>query len=193
MLIQCPDQMEINNFSFWGIFLTFIVVSLLIRVILNINFSLPKVLAGLFFVLLGIKIIFGGGTLWPFKTTDNVILFTSDTICVKNEFENIYQLAFSNAVFNLYPGSGNVNEKTKLRINSVFSGCTVYLPVEFPLIVKVEGVFAGVKLPQRNLPLFGKGSYSTAGLDPEKPHLDITVNVVFGSVTMMYSKAGSED
>ena len=185
--------MEIDNLSFWGIFLAFIVVSLLIRVIFNIDFSIPKVLAGLFFILLGIKIIFGGGTIWPFKTTDNVIFFTSDTICVKSESVDKYQLAFSNTVFNLDPGFGNVIDKSKLRINSVFSGCTVYLPEEFPVIVNVEGIFAGVKLPQRNLPLFGRGSYSTAGLDPGEPHLDITVNVVFGSVTMMYRKAVRED
>jgi hypothetical protein len=180
--------MEIDSLSFWGILLAFIVVSMLIRVIFNIYFSFPKVLAGLIIILLGIRIIFGGGPLWPFKTSDNVIFFTSDTICVKNEFEDKYQLAFSNAVFNLDSGSSNFTEKSRLRINSVFSACTVYLPEELPAIVKVEGIFAGVKLPQRNLPLFGSGNYSTAGIDPEKPHLDITVNVVFGSVTMMHIK-----
>jgi predicted membrane protein len=172
-----------DNFAFWGIFLIIIGFTLLIRVIFNIEFPVFKVLAGLFFVLLGIKIIFGNFNLWPLKTGDNEFIFTSARI-ESNELHRSYHLIFSEGTFSL----GNLRlggKKRELNINSVFSGSTVHLPPDVPVNINVEAVFASVKMPGRNSPVIGRGNYSSEGFDPGLPHLDITVSIVFGSIVLI--------
>ena len=177
--------MQIDNLSFWGIILILTGVALLVRVIFNIDFPVLRVLAGLFFILLGIKIILGSSMIWPIKTADNEFFFRSGTIDVSDVPADEYQLVFSRTTFDLREIK-RPDQKKDLKINSVFSGCTVYLPVDLPVNIRVDAVFAGVKMPARNTPLFGRGRYSSDDYDPDGPGLDIRVNVVFGSVVLMY-------
>lgn len=173
-----------DNLSFWGIFLMFTGIFLLARVILNFNLPLFKILAGMFFVLLGLKIMFGSFSLWPVVAGENEVFFKSVEIDASCELLNNYQLVFAQSVFDLtemeIPG-----EITGLTITSVFSGSTVYLPAGFPVKINSEGVFARVQMPGWNLPLFGKGTYRSDDYDPDMPHLDVQVNVVFGNVVFM--------
>ncbi|MGF1583988.1 MAG: hypothetical protein ACFCUM_01605 [Bacteroidales bacterium] len=175
--------MQIDNFAFWGIFLIIIGFTLLIRVIFNIDFPVMKILAGLFFILLGLKIMFGNFMLWPLESEDNEFIFASAKI-ESNELHPSYQLIFSESRFSL--GDLQLSgEKRKLNINSIFSGCTVYLPPDVPVNINVDAVFASVKMPGRNSPVIGKGYYSSEGFDPDLPHLDIVINIVFGSVVLV--------
>jgi hypothetical protein len=175
--------MQIDNFAFWGIFLIMIGFVLLIRVIFNIEFPVLKILTGLFVVLLGLKIMFGNFNLWPLKTGDNEFIFTSAKI-ESSELQRSYQLVFSEGTFSL--GDLRITgEKRKLKINSVFSGSTVYLPPDAPVNINVDAVFASVKMPGVNSPVIGRGNYSTEGFDPDLPHLDIVINIVFGSIVLV--------
>ncbi len=177
--------MQVDNLSFWGIILILTGVALLIRVIFNIEFPVLRILAGSFLVLLGIKIMAGSSLVWPIKTADNEFFFRSETIDVSPFPADEYQLVFSRTTFDLSEIK-HPDQIKDLKINSVFSGCTVYLPVDLPVNIRVDAVFAGVKMPARNTPLFGSGRYRSDDYDPEGPGLDIRVNVVFGSAVLIY-------
>jgi predicted membrane protein len=179
--------MQMDNISFWGLFLTFSGIALIIRVVFDFEFPLLRILAGLFFILLGVKIILGPGGIWPFKQADNEIIFTRQKIDVTGDLPERFKLAFARATFDLdemqYP-----EKVTDMKIDNIFSGCTVYLSREVPVRLRVDAVFAGVKMPGRNTPVFGRGSYESDDLDPGKPHINIRVNAVFGNVTFMYGQ-----
>ncbi len=183
------DKMKIgmDNISFWGIFLILLGMALLVRVLLNIDLPVLRILGGLLLILLGVRIIVGGFDIWPFKTSDNEIFFRSEIIDDSIELADEYNLVFSQTTFEL--GKLDLKEKRKeLKINNIFSGCIVYLPENVPVNIIVEAVFAGVKMPTRNTPVFGRGAFRSDEFDPHQPHIDIRVNVVFGSVTLMYEK-----
>lgn len=180
-------KIGMDNISFWGIFMILVGMALLVRVLLNIDFPVFRILGGLLLILLGIKIIFGGFDIWPVATGDNEIFFRSETIDDSGELEGEYDMVFSQATFEL----GKIDlkgEHKELKINNIFSGCIVYLPDNVPVNIIVDAVFAGVKMPTRNTPVFGRGSFRSDEYDPQQPHIDIRVNVVFGSVTLMYEK-----
>jgi hypothetical protein len=96
-----------------------------------------------------------------------------------------HQIIFSRTDVNLshieYP-----EKKTDISLNIIFSGSTVYLPDGIPVCIKVDAVFAGVKMPGRNTPLIGRGSYRSAGFDPDLPHLSIRAGAVFGNIVFMH-------
>lgn len=174
-----------DNLSFWGLFLIITGIALLARVLFNFDFPLFRVLAGVFLILLGVKIMLGNSQVWPFKTAENEIFFRSAEIGSDGELQDDYQVVFSHASFDL-SGIKAAGKTKRLKISTVFSSTTVYLPAGVPLHINVDAVFAGVKMPGRFTPVFGRGTYTSDGFDPGIPHLNIEVSVVFGNVVLMY-------
>ncbi len=177
--------MQIDNISFWGIFLIITGIALLVREIFNIEFPVFKVMAGLFFVLLGLRIMLGNSLIWPIKTIDNEVFFRTLNVDSPVDMHSEYQLVFSKTIFDLSQMDLPEN-RIDLKINNIFSGNTVYLPSGIPVNIRVDAVFAGVKMPGRNTPVFGRGSYSSENFDADLPHLNINVNIVFGNVVFMF-------
>jgi hypothetical protein len=161
--------------------------ALLAKVILNIDFPVLKVIIGLFLVLAGIKIMFGDFRLWPLKRAGNEILFRSGKIIPGRDIKPEYQLVFSQATFDL-SRLEPAEAMMELSLNSVFSNSTVHLPSGQPVAIRVDAVFASVKMPGRNTPVLGRGHYVSENFDPEAPHLSINVNIVFGSIVLMYER-----
>ncbi len=172
-----------DNLFFWGILMVFFGAALLVRM-LSSGFPAVKVMAGGILILLGIKIISGSFSIWPVSWGKNEIFFRSYELEVPADLFDDYQMAFSRANFDL--AEMEMPEgKTELSINSVFSSGTVYLPSGVPVEIKVDAVFATVKMPGRNSPHFGRGTYKSDNYDPGMPHFSIDVNVVFGSIVFM--------
>jgi hypothetical protein len=172
-----------DNLFFWGILMVFSGAALLARMLVS-GFPAVKVIAGGFLILLGVKIITGGFSIWPLSSGKNEIFFSSFELEVPADLFDDYQMAFSRASFDL--AEMEMPEgKTGLSINSVFSSGIVYLPSGVPVDIKVDAVFATVKMPRRNSPHFGRGTYKSADFDPGMPHISIDVNVVFGSIIFM--------
>lgn len=177
--------MHIDNLSFWGIFFLVAGVALLIRVVFNIDFPVLKVLAGSFLIILGFRIIFGDLHIWPLNSGKNEFFFKSSNLSAGSEPSGSYRLLFSNTRFDLTGLllSGNTQN---IKIVSIFSGTTILIDPDLPLDVRVDAVFAGVKFPGRNTPVFGRGVYHSPDLNREKPYVDITASVVFGNIVVMY-------
>ena len=177
--------MYIDNLSFWGIFLLAGGAVLLLRGVFNFDIPVLKVLAGSFLILLGLRVVFGNYRIWPINAGDNEIFFKSSAIDAGKDLDSNYQLLFSNTSFDLTglrpSGSGR-----NIRIVGVFSGSTLLIDPDLPLNIRVDAVFAGVKFPGRNTPVFGRGVYQSANFSREGPYLDITASIVFGNIVVMY-------
>ncbi len=177
--------MQIDSLTFWGVFLIVVGIALLVKVIFNIDFPVLKVIAGLFFILLGLKIMFGNSLIWPIKSGDNEVFFSSLLVDASDDMHSDYNLVFSKSTFDLRQ-MDLPDKKVNLNINNVFSGNIVYLHPGIPVNIEVDAVFASVKMPGRNTPVFGRGSYSSDSFDAALPHLKVNVNIVFGNVVFMY-------
>jgi hypothetical protein len=180
--------MQIDNFAFWGIFLILSGIALLIRVLFNLEIPVLKVVAGLFFILTGLSIIFGkNNAIWPFKSGENEIIFKTEKINAASGLLPRYNVLFSRTDFDLENiALGEAGRK--LTINTVFSGSTLYISSEIPVTINVDAVFAGVKMPGRYSPVFGRGTYTSENFNPGIPHLSIEVNIVFGNVVFIERK-----
>ncbi len=177
--------MQIDNLAFWGIFLALCGGVLLARVIFNLRFPVLRTLAGLLLILTGIRLLSGNPMPWPVKSAENEIFFRTETIRAGDTVPRDLHIVFSNAVVNLENMSWLTAQK-EMRINNLFSGSTIYLPEGIPVSVTVDAIFAGVKMPGINTPVFGRGRFMSDDFEPDKPHLLISANSVFGSVTFTY-------
>ncbi len=156
---------------------------MLARILFNLDFSMAKILSGIFFILLGIKVLTSNSFIWPISTSPDEIFFRSVEIDASGELPDKYQLVFSRPVIDLT--EMQIEEMQKLSLNNVFSGTTVFLPSDMLVKIEVDAVFAGVKLPGINLPFFGSGEYMSEDFDPRAPYLYIRVNAVFGNVVFL--------
>jgi hypothetical protein len=174
-----------DNLYFWGIFLLVAGATLLAGLTFRLKLPVLKILAGTLIILAGLKIVSAGISPSPLWSGKNEIFLRSAEVSPAGELPAGYQLVFSRIRLDLE--NMEIPDKvTELSINSIFSGSRVYLPSGVPVIIRVEGIFAGIKMPGINLPLLGRGSYSSAGFDPGLPHLDIRVNIIFGNIAFMY-------
>jgi predicted membrane protein len=170
-------------FYFPGLFLLVSCAVLLIRAVAGIAFPVVKVIAFTFVILLALKpaqVNFP----WPGSFGHKGVFFRSLDIDSSGKLFDGYQIVFSRTTFDL-DGMEKSGEITDLSINNFFSGNTIYLPPDIPVNIRVYAVFAGVKMPGRNSPMFGRGTYMSGDFDPGKPHMNINVNVLFGNIVFM--------
>jgi hypothetical protein len=174
-----------DNLFFWGVLL--LVAGLTLLAGLAFRFKLPglKILTVSFVILVGLKIVSAGISPSPFRSGKNEIFLSSADINPAGSLPSGYQFVFSRIRLDM-ENMDMPDKVTELAINSIFSGSTVYIPPGIPVIIKVDGIFAGIKMPGTNLPLLGRGSYRSADFDPGLPHLDIRVNILFGNITFMH-------
>ncbi len=177
--------MQVDTLFFWSILLILICGILLARVIFEIDFPVFKILTGSVLVLCCIMVIFGNSGIWPLKSGENEFFFKSAIVEGSEDLSSEYQLVFSGTAFDL-TGFKLTGSKKNIKINNLFSNSTVFIDPDLPVNILVDAVFAGVKMPGKNIPLLGKGGYTSDSFDPESPYLNITVNVVFGNIVFMH-------
>ena len=169
---------------FLGIFILVSCLLLLIRAVSGIGFPVLKIIALTFFIVLALMVIQVKYSPWPGSSGNNEIFFRSLDVDPSGKLPDAYQLFFSRITFDL-DGMEQPGQITDLTINNFFSGNTVYLPSDIPVSIQVDAVFAGVKMPGRNSPMFGRGTYRSEDFDPGKPHMNINASVVFGNIVFM--------
>ena len=168
---------------FWGAFLLILGVALIIKVVFNIDFPVFKVLVGIFFVLLGIKILFGrfGVSHHHFEPEETIFS------------ERVYDDMDSGKEYTVVFGSGKYDFTTvdlskgsfRTKISTVFGGSQIIIPRDKPVRIKADAVFAGAEMPDGNTAVFGSTLYESDSWSPDSAHIDIKIDVVFGGVKVI--------
>ncbi len=167
---------------FWGILIILIGISIIIRVLFNVDFPIFKILLGFLFLYLGLKILTGSFGFKGFKGEENDVIFGEKIFSEIADEEN--------PEYNVLCGKGtfdfreiNLSEKsTKIKINTVFGGSVIKIKKDTPLKIKADAVFAGAKLPNGNTAAFGTTFYQSENFKEDSNHLFLKVDVVFGGV-----------
>lgn len=176
--------MKMDAGFFWGLFLVIAGLTLIIRYVLNIEFPLFKILIGLFFILLGLKIVFGK-SFFKFHTfKDNEVIFSEQVIKLTDFEKEEYQVIFGKSEIDL-TGITLDQLPARLKVNTIFASTVIYVPNDLPLEIYTDAVFSNAKLPGGNSSVFGRTSYKTPGIESGSPSLELKLDVVFGSVSVL--------
>lgn len=165
---------------FWGLLLIFIGLSLVFRIVFNIDFPLFKIILAFILIFLGLRILFGSFGVVNIKGGEKDVIFNEKRY---DYFENNkeYNVVFGKGVYDFRKISLSAGTK-KIKLSTVFGGSEVKLSKEIPVRIRVDAAFAGAELPNGNTAVFGNTSYESPGLDINKPFLDLKIDVVFGGV-----------
>jgi len=161
--------------AFWGVFLILIGVSVLLKVFFHVEFPVFRIFFGLFFIGLGINIIFGRH--YGLADSRNVV-FGEATINV-SEARGKYNVVFSKGVTDL---TGlPPKENASIEVNTVFGDNTIYVKKNMPVRIRGNSAFGQIELPDGNNITFGTNTYTSDKLDKNKPYMELDINTVFGA------------
>ena len=169
---------------FWGLLLVVLGLSLIIRIVFNIDFPIFKVFIAFILIFFGIRILFGsfGPRIHFHGGTDKDIIFGEKNF--SNFEENgEYSTVFGKSSFD-FRGYDLKGETRRLKISTVFGGTEIKLDKELPVRIRMESAFAGADLPNGNAAVFGSTRYESPTYNPGAPYLDLKLDVVFGGVTV---------
>ncbi len=165
---------------FWGALLIFIGLALIIRFVFNVEFPVFKVLFALFFIYIGLRILFGSFGLFHFESgPDDVIFNEREFYHPENNKE--YNIVFGKGNFDFTDidlSNGNVN----VKIGTVFGASEIRIDRDMPVKIVADAVFSGAELPDGNTAVFGSSSYQSESYNPDSNHLKIKLDVVFAGI-----------
>ena len=168
---------------FWGVLLVLIGFALIIRFVFNVDFPVFKVLFAMFFIYIGLRILFGSFGLFKFESGPDDVLFAEREF-YEPENNKEYNVVFGQGNFdftNVDLSRGNVN----IKIGIVFAGAKVKIDRNMPVQIIADAVFSGAELPDGSTAVFGTSSYQSETFHPDSNYLKIKLDVVFGGVEVM--------
>ncbi len=177
--------MKMGSGLFWGIILIVIGLSLIVKIVFNVDFPIFKVLVAVVFIYLGIKILVGGSfRFFGERKTDSDVVF-GESHFSKAESGKEYNVVFSKGNFDFRDIILNPTGPTYIKINTVFGGSEVRIRKDMPVKISVDAAFSGAHLPNGNTAAFGSTIYSSDSLDTSKPYLDIKADIAFGGLQVI--------
>ena len=168
---------------FWGSILILIGLSLVIKVVFNVDFPVFKILLAFLFVYIGLRILLGSFGLFSFKAGPNDVIFSERFFSPPYEHSE-YNVVFARGVFDFR--NIDLIEGTKnIKIGTVFGGSQIKINHTMPVKITADAVFAGAELPDGNTAVFGSSTYTSESFNPDSAHLNIKIDVIFGGVQVI--------
>lgn len=166
---------------FWGTILILVGFGLIIKIVFNIDFPIFKFIVAFFFILLGLKMLFGDFGIFKHSNRHGDVIFNERYIHGRVSGQKEYNVIFGKAEIDLTdielkPG------RNKLEINSVFGSSKVLLNKDVPVRIKADVAFGGISLPDGDTGGFGSSIYESDNFDENSAYLYIKASAVFGNI-----------
>jgi predicted membrane protein len=174
--------MKMSMGIFWGIVLVLIGISIIIKIVFNIDFPVFKFLVAFFFIYIGVRIMVGNFNFFSTKVGSNDVVFSDATMNDSVVDGKEYNVVFGKGRFDFRNVELKDNKSIKLEVNTVFGESKIMVNPAIPFRINVSAAFAGAKLPNGNTTAFGETYYQSPDFDSTKPYLLIETNVVFGAL-----------
>lgn len=165
---------------FWGIILVIIGLSIIFRVVFDIN--LFRVLIAVLLILLGIKILVGNRGIFNLSSGRNDVIFSEKRYSGTPNNRTEYNVMFGKSVFDFRDIEFKDEEPIRLKINTIFGAAEIKINKNSPVKIKVDAAFAGAKMPNGNTVAFGSSQYVSNTYDASRNYMFIDANVVFGGL-----------
>jgi hypothetical protein len=175
--------MKIVPGFFWGLVLILIGLSIIFRIVFDVN--LFRIIIAALIILFGIRILVGKS--WMPERSEK----EHDTIFSDRNYDEIpkdkteYNVLFSKAVYDFTRQDSTVHEPVRIKINVIFGAAIIKINPDMPVRIKSEAVFGGSRMPDGNTVAFGSINYCTRSFSENTPYLYIESNVVFGGIEIV--------
>lgn len=167
---------------FWGILLILLGLSLILKIVFNVEFSIFRVVIAFLLIYFGIKLFIGKDfSLFPESDREDQVVFSEKTI-KKIENGKEYNVIFGGAKFDLREMTFSDSIPMHIKINTIFGGTQLIIDREVPIHVNSNTVFAGTKMPDGNSSAFGSLAFDSDSAKRGKARLIIETNTVFGGL-----------
>lgn len=168
-----------------GIFLVLAGISLILKIIFNIDLPVFRIVFALFLIYIGIRLLSPGPAFKGIHWDKPTVLF-SETYLKGIPEDGEYNIIFGKAVIDLQEET--FHETTHLEINTIFGNSTLLLNENQPVHIKAESAFGNAELPGNSTGAFGEVKYETPGIDPDSSILYVQSDVVFGNFELKLIK-----
>jgi hypothetical protein len=171
---------------FWGLILILIGISIIVRIVFNVDIPIFRLVIGLLLVYFGFQVIFGGS----YRSRRRI-----DTQRGERSYRG-YNIQQGNNQYNIVFSRGRVDltDKTDLstdqfvEVNVVFGSAVVLIDPEIPTQIEVNTVFGSASLPGRKLAMIGQERYRVGADRADGSILYIEVSSVFANVEFIEKK-----
>ena len=165
-----------------GIILILLGLSLIVKIVFNIDFPVFKLLLAFLFIYFGLRIMLGGSFRLFHDVGDEKNIFFGERTITKVEDGKEYNVIFGSAKFDLSDFSSADRQKISIKVNTIFGGTQILLNPSVSVRLNASTAFGGTKAPDGNTSAFGDIKYESDSLSAEKPLLEIESNTVFGGL-----------
>ena len=170
-------KMGIGIGLFIGILFILAGVSIIIRILFNIDIPVFKLVVAFIFLYIGIRLLTGDFSARHIRSGENAVIFG------EAQFQGLpddheYTILFGSARIDLTQVA-DPNKIQNLKINTIFGGSELIIRKDQPVRITAEAAFASARLPGNKETSFGKVTYQPDSLSPNT-FLEVESNVVFG-------------
>ncbi len=166
---------------FWGVVLIALGAWLLVQRSIPVHVPVGRILVGVLFVYVGIRVLVWGPTLRGTGTT----VFSQTTIVAdRADRQNEYNVIFGSGDVDLRPLSAP-DRATDAQVNVIFGSAVLRLDPSLPVRVHMSAAFGSVRAPDGRTVSFGDAVYKTPSWKAGAPALDIRAAAVFGQLRIV--------
>ena len=176
--------MKMGPGVFWGIVLVVIGLSIILKVLFDISFF--KILFGIGFILIGVRILIQKPILNIQNDSDSNVFF-SEKYFSKNALNtDEFNTFFSKTVFDFRETDMSQFNYDKIEFNTIFGNTDIFLPKNVKLQIKADAVFASVQMPNGNSAAFGTTQYESDSDTSHIREIKIEAHAIFGNIEFFY-------
>ena len=174
--------MKMSPGLFWGIVLIVIGISIIFRVVFDVN--IVRVSIGILLIFFGIKVLVGKKMFNSSEGKD--VYFSERKITEVADGNNEYNVICGKAVYDLRDFKLTDTSKAKIELNAICGGAVLIINPELPVKIKAEAVFGNVVLPNNNSTSFGSLDYTSGNKNDNGSVLNIKASAVFGNIDIKH-------
>jgi predicted membrane protein len=174
--------MKMSVGLFWGIVLILVGLSLIVKIVFNIDFSIMRILFAFLFIYLGIRIFIGKDfSLFNNHQEGNNVIFSERSFKDVDDGKE-YNVIFGGGKYDLSEMTIPDSQVVRIKLNTIFGGSQVIVNPAIPIRIDSNTAFGGTKMPNGNTSAFGSLDYENDSAKVSKPRLIIETNTVFGGL-----------
>ena len=164
---------------FWGSLLVFIGAAVILKAVFHINIPIFRLFFAFLFIYIGIRILMGS----VYRRTPG---FCKQAAVLTESAKNAsqeYNTVFGKRTVDL-TGIALADKNENVECNAVMGALTIRLKSSTPTVVECNAIFGDIRTPDGDNLSFGSRTYQNEAYLPDKPHVRLEVNAVFGNVSI---------
>lgn len=164
---------------FWGTILVLIGLSIILKVVFDINIPVVRILFACLLIFWGVKLIMGISFK---KERSSTVVFSEENVKYDKEKKE-YNTIFGKATIDLSDMTGQ-DTLSKTAINVIFGSADILINDARPVRIKASSAFGAINFPDETVISFGDRIYKTSAYKENQAYTEVELNVVFGSANI---------